>query len=109
MPPPELSLPQQFGRFLVTGALVFLGIFWALSQLLLSSHDAHLNLTAVRLILKASIHKSFPAWFQDFQTVYLPFFIRQRALLASYMVASSCAWLTAFFHDTKVLRKENTV
>jgi hypothetical protein len=106
---PELTLPQQFGRFLVTGALVFVLAFWGLSQILVSSHDAHLDIAAARLIVKASIHKPFNVWFQDFQTAYLPFFLSQRGLMACYMIASTSAWLAAFFHDTKVLRKENTL
>lgn len=109
MPHPQLTLPQQFGRFLVTGVVVFVLVFWGLSQILIPSHDAHLNFTAARLILKAGIHKPFPVWLQDFQAAYLPFFLRQRAFVACYMIASTCAWLAAFFHDTKVLRKENTL
>ncbi len=109
MPQAQLTLPQQFGRFLVTGALVFGLVFWGLSQLLISSHDAHLNFTAAHLILKSSIHKPFQAWLQDFPAAYLPFFLRQRGLLACYMISAAVAWLAAFFHDTKVLRKENTL
>jgi hypothetical protein len=107
--PQQLTLPQQYGRFLVSGALVFLLVFWGLSQFLISSHDTHLNFTAARLTLKASIHKPFQVWFQDFQTAYLPFFLRQRPFLACYMISSALAWIAAFLHDTKVLRKENTL
>lgn len=109
MPNHELSLPQQFGRFLLTGAFVFIVVFWVLSEILISSHDTHLNFTAARLILKAATHEPFAVWFKDFQTAYLPFFLRQRPLLVCYMIAASCAWPAAFFHDTKVLRKENTL
>lgn len=105
----ELSLPQQFGRFLLTGALVFSVVFWVLSEILISGHDSHLNFTAARLIVKAATHEPFAVWFKDFQAAYLPFFLHQRPLLACYMIASSCAWLAAFTHDTKVLRKENTL
>ncbi|HET9285572.1 MAG TPA: hypothetical protein VFR24_26780 [Candidatus Angelobacter sp.] len=109
MPNHELSLPQQFGRFLLAGAFVFIVVFWVLSEILISGHDAHLNFTAARLILEAATHEPFAVWFKDFQTAYLPFFLRQRPLLGCYMIAASCAWLAAFFHDTKVLRKENTL
>jgi hypothetical protein len=106
---PQLSLPQQFGRFLVTGALVFTLAFWGLSQILISSHDAHLNFSAVRLIVKGSIREPFAVWLKDFETAYLPFFLRQPQLVACYMISAAFAWLAAFLHDTKVLRKENTL
>jgi hypothetical protein len=109
VPHPQLSLPQQFGRFLVTGGLVFTLGFWGLSQILVSSHDAHLNLSAVRLIVKAGIHEPFAVWFKDFETAYLPFLLRQPPLVACYMISAAFAWLAAFLHDTKVLRKENTL
>ena len=109
MPHPQLSLPQQFGRFLVTGALVFALVFWGLSEILVSSHDARLNFSAARLILKAGIHEPFAVWFKDFETAYLPFFLRQPPLVACYMISAAFAWLAAFLHDTKVLRKENTL
>ena len=109
MPQPQLTLPQQYGRFLVTGAFVFVLVFWGLSQFLISSHDAHLDFAAVRLILKACFHRPFAVWFRDIQTAYLPFFLRQRPLLGCYMMASTFAWLAGFLHDTKILRKENTL
>jgi hypothetical protein len=109
MPQSKLTLPQQFGRFLVSGALVFGLMFWALSQILISSHDAHIDFQAVRLILKAAIHQPFSSWLQNVETYYFPFFIGQRSLLGCYMIASACGWLVAFFHDTKFLRKENTL
>jgi hypothetical protein len=109
MPQPQLTLPQQYGRFLVTGAFVFVLVFWGLSQFLISSHDAHLNFAAIRLTAKASVDQPFPVWLQNFETAYLPFFLRQRSLLACYMIASAFAWLAGFFHDTKILRKENTL
>ena len=107
MPNRELTLPQQYGRFLVSGALVFGLVFWGLSQFLISSHDAHLDFLAIRLIFKAGIHQPFQTWFQNLETTYLPFFFGQRPLLGCYMIASSVAWLAAFLHDTKVMRKEN--
>jgi hypothetical protein len=109
MPQPQLSLPQQYGRFLVTGALVFMFLFWGLSQILISSHDAHLDFLAVRLIFNGLLHQPFPLWLEKVQVDYLPFFLNQRPLLACYMIASSFAWLAGFLHDTKILRKENTL
>ena len=109
MPQSQLTLPQQFGRFLVSGALIFGLAFWSLSQILISSHDTHIDFEAVRLILKAAIHQPFSNWRQNVEAYYLPFFLGQRPLLACYIVASTCGWLAAFFHDTKVLRKENAL
>jgi hypothetical protein len=107
MPQTQLTLPQQYGRFLVSGALVFGLAFWGLSQFLISSHDAHLNFLAIRLILRAVIHQRFPIWLQNLEATYLPFFFTQRPLLGCYMISSALAWLLAFLHDTKILRKEN--
>jgi hypothetical protein len=107
MPRAQLTLPQQYGRFLVSGALVFGLVLWGTSQFLISSHDAHLDFLAVRLILKAGIHQPLPSWLQNVEATYLPFFFRQRPLLGCYMIASAFAWLAAFLHDTKILRKEN--
>lgn len=109
MPHPQLTLPQQYGRFLVTGAIAFILAFWGLSLILISSHDAHLNFAALRLILKALKDQPFPIWLQNFQTAYLPFFFHQRPLLGCYILSSTFAWLAAFLHDTKILRKENTL
>lgn len=109
MAQPQPSLPQQFGRFLVTGALAFAVAFWGLSQILISSHDAHLDFLAVRLIFNGLFHQPFSLWLEKVQVGYLAFFLHQRLLLACYMVASSFAWLTGFLHDTKILRKENTL
>jgi len=109
MPHHDLSLPQQYGRFLVTGALVFIPVFWGVSQVLISSHDAHLDFLAVRLVLNALVHQRFPLWLKEVEVGYLSFFLRQRPLLACYMIASSFAWLAAFLHDIRILRKENTL
>jgi hypothetical protein len=109
MPQPQLSLPQQYGRFLVTGAFVFTLVFWGLSQVLISSHDAHLDFLALRLIFKGIFHQPFSLWLEKVEVGYLSFFLRQRPLLLCYMTASSFAWLAAFLHDTKILRKENTL
>ena len=107
MPQAALTLPRQYGRFLVSGALVFGLAFWGVSPILVSSHDAHLDFLAVRLILKASVQQPFPVWLQNVEANYLPFFFGQRPLLGCYMIASALAWLGAFLHDTKILRKEN--
>lgn len=109
MPHPQLTLPQQYGRFWVTGALVFTLVFWGLSQVLISSHDAHLDLVALRLILKEIFQQPFSLWLEKVEVGYLPFFLRQRPLLACYIISSTFAWLAAFLHDTKILRKENTL
>jgi hypothetical protein len=109
MPTARLNLPQQFGRFLISGALVFGLVFWGLSQILISSHDAHIDIQAVRLISKAAIHQPFSSWLQNVEAYYFPFFVGQRSLLSCYMIASACGCLAAFFHDTKFLRKENTL
>ena len=47
MPTTRLNLPQQFGRFLLTGAFVFTVFFWGLSSILLSSQDIHRDILAV--------------------------------------------------------------
>ena len=103
----QLSLPQQYGRFLVSGALIFILFFWGLSAVLVSSHDAHLDFLALRLIFKGLFHQPFSLWLEKVEVGYLSFFLRQRSLLVCYMIASSFAWLAAFLHDTKILRKEN--
>jgi len=109
MPTPQLALPQQFGRFLLTGALVFIVLFWALSQLLIPAQDAHRDLAAVRLMLTALLHQPFPAWFRDIESAYVPFFLRQHSLLLCYLPSAALAWIAAFLYDVKILRKENVV
>lgn len=109
MPNPQLTLPQQYGRFLVSGVFVFTLVFWGLSQVLISGHDARLDFLALRLIFKALFHQPFALWLEKVEIGYLPFFLHQRPLLGCYMIASTFAWLTAFLHDTKVMRKENTL
>lgn len=105
----QLTLPQQYGRFWVTGALVFILVFWSLSALLIANHDAHLDFLAARLIFKSLFHQPFSLWLEKIAVGYLPFFLRQRPLLGCYIIAGSLAWLAAFLHDTKILRKENTL
>jgi hypothetical protein len=109
MPTPQLNLPQQFGRFLITGALVFILAFWGTSMIFLSAADAHRDLSAVRLILKSSIHQPFTAWLQDLETAYMPFFLRQLPLMACYLISATLAWLAAFVFDGRILRKENAL
>ena len=109
MPTPQLALPQQFGRFLLAGALVFTILFWGLSSILLSHQEAHRDIGALYLMAKSLIHQPFAAWFRDVQTAYIPFFFRQQGLLVSYCISVVLAWVTAFFFDIKILRKENLV
>jgi hypothetical protein len=109
MPQPQLTLPQQYGRFLVAGVLVFTLSFWGLSQVLISSHDAHLDFLALRLICQAIFHQPFSLWLEKVEAGYLSFFLRQRPVLGCYIIAGSLAWLAAFLHDTKISRKENTL
>ena len=109
MPTPQLNLPQQFGRFLLTGALVFTLAFWGTSMILISASDTHRDLSVVRVILKSSIHQSFTTWLRDLETAYIPFFLRQRSLLACYLISAPLAWLAAFVYDGRILRKENAL
>lgn len=109
MPNPPLALPQQFGRFLLTGALVFVLSFWISSWLLVSSRDAHGYLSVLYAAWKGLIHQPFAIWFRDLETGYIPYFLRQFSLLACYSIAGPLAWLAAFLYDSKILRKENTL
>lgn len=109
MPQSQLTLPQQFGRFLISGVLVFGFVFWGLSQILIPTQDAHIDLQAVRFILKAVAHQPFPDWLQSVEAYYIPFFLGQRPFLGCYLLASTCGWFAAFFQDIKMLRKENTL
>lgn len=109
MPTQQLALPQQFGRFLLTGALVFAVLFWGTSTIMMTTQETHHNMTALYLLLKNLFHQPFANWLHDLQTGFLPFFVRQRPLLACYLIAAPLAWLAAFLYDRKILRKENTV
>src|SRR5258708_22441055 len=109
MPTPQLNLPQQFGRFLLTGALVFTVLFWGLSSILLSTQGIHRDLLAVRAIVKSCTLLPFAHWLQDLETAYVPFFLRQRPLLACYLISAALAWLAAFVYDGRILRKENAL
>jgi predicted membrane-bound mannosyltransferase len=107
MPTPQLALPQQFGRFLLAGALIFTILFWGLSSVLMSNQDVHRDIAAVVALSKSLIHQPFANWFRDVETAYIPFFLRQHSLLACYSISFVLAWLAAFLYDIKILRKEN--
>jgi hypothetical protein len=109
MPTPQLALPQQFGRFLLTGALVFVLAFWISSWFLVSTRQAHTDVAVVRILLSVLVRHPSALWFHDLQTGYIPYFLRQSSLLACYSIAISLAWLAAFLYDSKILRKENTL
>lgn len=109
MPNIQLNLLQKFGRFVLTGALVFTLAFWGSSLVLVSASDGHRDFSVIRLILKNSVHQPFNTWLQDLETAYIPFLLRQRSLMACYLIAASLAWLVAFFYDGRILRKENSL
>lgn len=109
MPTTRLNLPQQFGRFLLAGAFIFAAAFWGTSLILVFPLDGHRNLALLRLILKAAPHQPLQTWLQNLETMYIPFFLRQRSLMSCYFIAASLAWLAAFFFDGRILRKENTL
>jgi hypothetical protein len=109
MPITQLNLPQQFGRFLLTGALVFTVLFWGMSSILLSTQDIHRDILAIRAILKSCVQQSFSTWLRDLETAYMPFFLRQRPLLTCYLISAPLAWLAAFVYDGRILRKENAL
>src|SRR5882672_437553 len=102
MPTPQLTLPQQFGRFLLAGALVFSISFWLTTSLLLTTADTHHDFLALRLILKGVTTQPFARWLQDLHTAYLPFFLTQRTLVESYLISAPLGWLSAFLYDTKI-------
>jgi hypothetical protein len=109
MPAAQLNLLQKFGRFMLVGALIFILAFWGASIFLMTSHDAHQDFAAARMILKNSVHQSFPMWLRDVEKAYVPFFLRQPPLMACYLIATSLAWLAAFIFDGRILRKENAL
>jgi hypothetical protein len=107
MPTPQLNLPQQFGRFLLVGALVFTVFFWGTSSILISSQDMHRDVLAIWMLLKSCFLQPFALWFLNLKAAYIRFFLRQRPLLACYLISVPPAWLAAFLYDVKILRKEN--
>jgi hypothetical protein len=109
VPNTQLNLFQKFGRFLLTGALVFALAFWGTSLIFVSATDGHRDLSLLRLILKSSVHQPFDTWLQSLETEYIPFLLQQRSLMSCYLIASSLAWLVSFFYDGRILRKENAL
>ena|SRR5712692_1894339 len=106
---PQLTLGQQFGRFLVAGALVFTLTLWFTTGIFISTADAHRNSLVLHWLIKGLTTKPFAAWLSDLHHTYLPFFLGQRPLVGPYLISVSLAWLAAFLYDTKILRKENIV
>jgi hypothetical protein len=106
---PQHGLPQQFGRFLLAGALTFTLVFWFTSSLFMTTPDAHKDSQVLRWIIKGLTTKAFADWLADLHYAYLPFFLGQRPLVASYLIAVPLAWVAAFLYDIKILRKENIV
>lgn len=109
MPTPQPNLLQQFGRFLLAGALVFAIAFWLTSSILLSQADAARDRLALRFLFKALTTQPFTPWLQDLNHAYLPIFLSQRPLVGAYLISAPLAWAAAFLYDIKILRKENIV
>jgi hypothetical protein len=105
----QINLLQKFGRFLLTGFLVFILVFWAAASILISAPDAQRDFAVAGILIKSCTHPPFAMWFNNLETVYLPFFLRQHAFLACYLIAATLAWLVAFFYDGRILRKENAL
>jgi len=103
------TLLQQFGRFLVAGALTFTLTLWLTTSVFVTIPDAHRNGQVVHWLMKGLTTKPFGVWLDDFHHGYLPFFLAQRALVACYLMAAPLAWGCAFLYDIKILRKENIV
>ncbi|SRR6266567_294161 len=106
---PQHTLGQQFGRFLVCGALVFTLVFWFTSSIFVPTTDAHKDNQVLRWIIKGLTTKTFGDWLADLHHAYLPFFLGQRPLVGSYLIAVPLAWGAAFLYDIKILRKENVI
>jgi hypothetical protein len=109
MPTTRLNLPQQFGRFILTGASVFTVFFWGLSSILLSDQDLHRDFSVLRVIFKACAHESFTTWISGLESAYIPFFLAQKPLMVCYLLSTPLAWLAAFVFDGRILRQENTL
>jgi hypothetical protein len=110
MPTPQQhALPQQFGRFLIAGALVFTLVFWLSTSIFVSTSDAHRDTTAIRWIFVDFTTKTFSVWLADLHRDFLPFFLGQRPLVGSYLLSVPLAWIAAFLFDSKILRRENVV
>lgn len=106
MSPNQLTVPQQCIRFLAVGAFVFTIAFILAASLLLSKGEAAQDQLAAKLLLKGLVKQPFTAWIRDLETGFMPFFLSQRALVGCYALATPIAWLTAFWFDTKILRRE---
>jgi hypothetical protein len=106
---PQHTLGQQFGRFIVCGALVFTLTFWLTSSIFVTAVDARRDTQAIRWLIKGLTTRSFGDWIAELHHAYLPFFLGQRPLVGCYLIAVPLAWGAAFLYDIKVQRKENTV
>lgn len=106
---PQHTLGQQFGRFLVCGALVFTVTFWLTSSIFLTAVDAKRDIHALVLLMKALTAIPFADWLAELHHAYLPFFLGQRPLVGCYLIAVPLAWGAAFLYDIKIQRKENFV
>jgi hypothetical protein len=106
---PQHNLPQQFGRFLLAGAFVFAVSFWFITSLYLPTADAQRDRLALVFLAKAITTQTFAQWLQNLENAYLPLFLGQRPLVASYLVSVPLAWVAAWLYDIKILRKENIV
>jgi hypothetical protein len=106
---PQHNLPQQFGRFLLSGAFVFAVSFWFTTSILLPTADAQRDRLALSFLAKAITTQTFAQWLHDLNNAYLPLFLGQRPLVVSYLVSVPLAWIAAYLYDIKILRKENIV
>jgi len=106
---PQHTLLQQFGRFLVAGALAFTLVFWLTTSILVTPIESQRNAQALRWLLHGLTTKPFATWLNDFHHGYLPFFLAQRALVSCYLLSVPFAWVGAFLYDIKISRRENIV
>jgi len=102
----QLTIPQQFARFIGIGALVFSLLFVLTASLLVPPTEIVRDRLALKLIARDVIEQPFSAWAHDLITGYVPFFLSQARLVGAYALALPLAWLAAFLFDTKILRKE---
>jgi len=100
------TLTQQFVQFLFIGALAFCAAFALGASAFLPQGALERDRVALRLATQAFNREPWAVWWSDFKTGYMPFFLSQKALVATYVVAVAFAWLVAFWYDTKILRKE---
>ena len=107
--PPQHTLLQQFGRFLVAGGLVFALTYWLTSSIVVSPADSQRNSQVIRWLIKGLTTRAFAVWLADFHHGFLPFFLAQRAPVGCYLISVPLAWTAAFLYDIKIQRKENIV